>query len=233
MRNPLILSWALMAVPAGLMLAQETPPAPTPVPVPTAPVNEKELMDRVSTAYGTRFSTKLKEEGINLNIDKFAEAFRAVAEGKTPLVTDDQIDKVFAEMSEYMEGQAKAKNAEFLATNGKKQGVTTTASGLQWEVIKAGEGAKPKATDQVTVHYEGRLITGKLFDSSIERGEPATFGLDQVIPGWTEGVQLMPKGAKYRFVIPSALAYGDRGAPPEIPPGSTLVFEVELLNIGQ
>ena len=121
----------------------------------------------------------------------------------------------------------------FLAENGAREGVTTTESGLQYEVLTAGEGAKPKADDSVTVHYKGTLIDGTEFDSSYARGEPVTFPLANVIPGWTEGVQLMQPGAKYRFVIPAALAYGERGAGAKIGPNETLIFEVELLSIGE
>ena len=120
----------------------------------------------------------------------------------------------------------------FLAENGKKKGVTTTKSGLQYEVIKQGDGAKPKATDKVTVNYKGTLIDGTEFDSSYKRGQPVTFPLNGVIKGWTEGVQLMSVGSKYKFTLPAALAYGARGAGPKIGPNSTLVFEVELLSIG-
>lgn len=123
-----------------------------------------------------------------------------------------------------------AKAAAFLAENAKKAGVKTTASGLQYEVITEGKGARPKATDQVKVHYEGKLVDGTVFDSSVKRGEPVTFPLNQVIPGWTEGVQLMTVGSKYRLVIPAALGYGEQGAGP-IPPNAVLVFEVELLDI--
>ena len=124
------------------------------------------------------------------------------------------------------EGQA------FLAENAKKQGIVTTESGLQYQVLREGKGAKPGPTDEVTVHYKGTLINGKEFDSSYGRGEPATFPLNRVISGWTEGVQLMKVGAKYRFFIPSEMGYGERGAPPHIPPDSVLIFEVELLRIG-
>jgi FKBP-type peptidyl-prolyl cis-trans isomerase len=120
---------------------------------------------------------------------------------------------------------------EFLEANGKKEGVTTTASGLQYKVIKAGSGANPKATDTVKVHYKGTFLDGKTFDSSYDRGEPISFPLNRVIAGWTEGVQLMPVGSTYEFYIPSNLAYGERGAPGAIPPNSTLIFVVELLDI--
>jgi FKBP-type peptidyl-prolyl cis-trans isomerase len=119
----------------------------------------------------------------------------------------------------------------FLEANGKKEGVTTTASGLQYKVIKAGTGAQPKATDTVKVHYKGTFLDGKTFDSSYDRGEPISFPLNRVIAGWTEGVQLMPVGATYEFYIPSNLAYGERGAGGAIPPNATLIFVVELLEI--
>jgi FKBP-type peptidyl-prolyl cis-trans isomerase FkpA len=120
----------------------------------------------------------------------------------------------------------------FLAENAKKQGVIVTRSGLQYQIIRPGKGPKPKATDQVTVHYRGTLIDGKEFDSSYKRGEPATFALNRVISGWTEGVQLMGVGAKFRFFIPPELGYGQRGAPPDIQPNAVLIFEVELLKVG-
>lgn len=120
---------------------------------------------------------------------------------------------------------------KFLEENGKKAGITTTASGLQYEVLRAGDGAKPGATSTVEVHYEGRLINGKIFDSSYERKETISFPLNRVIPGWTEGLQLMPIGSKYRLYIPSELGYGARGAGGDIPPHSALIFDVELISI--
>lgn len=125
----------------------------------------------------------------------------------------------------------KAAGEAFLAENAKKPNIITTASGLQYEVLKKGEGAKPSATDSVTVHYKGTTIDGSEFDSSYSRGEPATFPLNRVIPGWTEGVQLMQEGAKYRFYIPSELAYGSHGAGRLIGPNSALIFDVELIKI--
>ena len=127
-------------------------------------------------------------------------------------------------------GDTKAESEQFLAENALKEGVTTTESGLQYEVIKMGKGKKPAATDRVKVHYHGTLIDGTVFDSSVERGEPIVFGLNQVIKGWTEGVQLMPIGSKFRFYIPQELGYGAQQAG-SIPPYSTLIFEVELLGI--
>ncbi len=137
--------------------------------------------------------------------------------------------KRMAEMAK-LNAENKSKGETFLAENGKREGVMTTESGLQYEVVEAGEGDKPAATDTVSVHYTGTLIDGTKFDSSVDRGQPATFALNAVIPGWTEGVQLMSKGAKYKFFIPAALAYGDNGAG-SIPPNSVLVFDVELLDI--
>ena len=124
-----------------------------------------------------------------------------------------------------------AEGEKFLADNAKREGVKTTASGLQYEIIKAGEGAKPTANDTVTVHYHGTLINGKVFDSSVDRKEPATFPVGGVIPGWVEALQLMPLGSKWKLFIPAKLAYAERGAGPEIGPGSALIFEVELLKI--
>ena len=129
--------------------------------------------------------------------------------------------------------KAKEEGEKFLAENGKKDGVKTTASGLQYQVLTEGTGDSPKATDTVTVHYKGTLLNGETFDSSYDRGQPVSFPLQNVIPGWTEGLQLMKPGAKYKFVIPSALAYGERGAGVKIGPNSTLVFEVELLSVGE
>ena len=126
---------------------------------------------------------------------------------------------------------AKAAGEAFLAENGKKEGVVTLPSGLQYQVLKEGNGKKPSATDKVVCHYEGTLIDGTIFDSSYKRNEPAIFGLNQVIPGWTEGVQLMQEGAKYRFFIPYKLAYGERGAGAQIPPFAALVFDVELIEV--
>lgn len=125
----------------------------------------------------------------------------------------------------------KAEGAAFLAENGKKPGIRTTPSGLQYEVLSEGSGKSPAASDTVRVHYTGKLLNGTVFDSSVERGEPAEFGLSQVIAGWTEGLQLMKPGAKYRFFIPSELAYGEHGAGNSIPPHATLIFDVELLAV--
>ena len=128
--------------------------------------------------------------------------------------------------------KGKKAGATFLAENAQKQGVTETKSGLQYQVLSPGKGAKPGPRSEVTVHYKGTLTDGTQFDSSYDRGEPATFALGRVIAGWTEGLQLMGVGAKFRFFIPPDLGYGERGAPPEIPPHSVLIFDVELLKVG-
>ncbi|NLI72149.1 MAG: FKBP-type peptidyl-prolyl cis-trans isomerase [Bacteroidales bacterium] len=153
----------------------------------------------------------------------------------TPEQAQEYVQKVMTERHEVrmMEkyGANKEAGDKFLAENAKKEGITTTESGLQYEVIKQGAGAKPTAEDQVKVHYEGKLLNDSVFDSSIERGEPTEFFVNQVIPGWTEGLQLMPVGSKYRFYIPQDLAYGANEHNPQIPPFSTLIFDVELLEI--
>jgi FKBP-type peptidyl-prolyl cis-trans isomerase FklB len=197
-----------------------------------APASDQELMDRASIAFGTQIARDLKEDGIRLNLEKVTAAMAAVLEGKEPLASEEDIRKTFTELGDHLREAGKRKNAEFLEANKKKEGVKVTASGLQYEVLQAAPGgAKPKATDQVKVHYTGKLINGTVFDSSVERGEPITFGLGQVIPGWTEGLQLMGVGEKFRLTIPYNLAYGEQGSPPTIPGFSTLVFDVELLGI--
>jgi len=177
--------------------------------------------------------------------EAFMTGFREATEGSQPRITPEEAKKVkeafmARKKKEQQEQMAKAqaageenkkKGAAFLAANKQRDGITTTASGLQYEVITPAKGDKPKATDTVKVHYRGTLIDGSEFDSSLARGEPATFPLNRVIPGWTEGVQLMSVGSKYRFYVPSNLAYGERGAGPKIGPNSTLIFEVELLEI--
>lgn len=176
-----------------------------------------------------------------LDVDAFVAGFKDGYLGNSPSLTEDQIKSVLVQYKQAQDAQEmQAFNAEsaknlkegeaFMLDNAKKAGIVTTKSGLEYQVLKTGTGKKPKATSQVKVHYEGRLINGTVFDSSIDRGEPLTFPLDQVIAGWTEGVQLMQEGAKYRFFIPAKLAYSDTGAG-NIPPNSTLIFDVELLEV--
>ena len=200
-------------------------------------------MDKLSYALGIGIGSQLAQMGAkDLNIDDFAQAIKDVITGK-PLQVDDQeaqqiVQKFFQEQEEQQraaaieKGKAARKEGEdFLAANGKKENVVTLPSGLQYQVLKEGDGKKPKATDKVRCHYEGTLINGTVFDSSYKRGEPAVFPLNQVIAGWTEGLQLMQEGAKYRFFIPYNLAYGERGAGASIPPYAALVFDVELIDV--
>ncbi len=193
-------------------------------------------MDSVSYSLGVLMAQNLKQQGFNeVDAASLAKGFEDVLKGNSLQINTDQANQI---VSTYMqEKQAQqyegviAAGKKFLDENGKRPGVTTLPSGLQYEVLKAGDGAKPTAEDQVTVHYEGKLIDGTIFDSSVQRGQPATFGVTQVIQGWVEALQLMPIGSKWKLFIPYNLAYGDRGAGPKIGPYSTLIFEVELLKI--
>ncbi len=198
-------------------------------------------VDSVSLAIGQDFSYQMETMGMGLDGTQFGAGSRDFNSGNATmdsLTIAGQVEKFTAEMQAKsmekaaIEGQAnQAAGIAFLAENEKVEGVKKTESGLQYKELKKGSGKKPSATDKVEVHYEGKLLDGTIFDSSIQRGEPVTFGLNQVIPGWTEGVQLMGEGAKYRFWIPGNLAYGERGSPPNIGPNATLVFDVELISI--
>ncbi len=193
-------------------------------------------MDKISYALGLGIAQQLKSMNIkNFSIEDFTQSISDVMNGKETAMSARDAQQM---LNEYFENKAKedAKGAieagaGYLKENGARQGVITTKSGLQYEILQEGSGSSPKATDRVRCHYEGRLIDGTVFDSSYQRGEPADFGLNQVIPGWTEGVQLMKEGAKFRFHIPYVLAYGERGAGSQIPPYSTLVFDVELIKV--
>ena len=200
-------------------------------------------MDKVSYALGLGIGQQLAQMGASdLNIDDFADAIKDVINGNELKVPHKDAQTIVQEYFRQQEERinairaeqgkaAKAEGEKFLAENGKKEGVVTLKSGLQYEVLREGNGKKPKATDQVKCHYEGTLINGQVFDSSYKRNEPAVFPLNQVIPGWTAGLQLMQEGAKYRFYIPYILAYGESGAGGSIPPFATLIFDVELLEV--
>ena len=193
-------------------------------------------MDKLSYSWGLAMGQQLRGMGVkDLNIEDFTNAVRCVFENKEPEVKPDEAQQVINAYLQELEAKAtkvaKEAGAKFLEENAKNEGVKVTASGLQYTVEKEGTGESPKATDEVTVHYSGRLLDGTVFDSSVSRGEPATFPLNRVIPGWTEGVQLMKEGGKYMFFIPSELAYGAQGIPGAIPPHSTLIFEVELIKV--
>lgn len=193
--------------------------------------------DTASYALGVNIATAIKSQGFtDLNINALAKAFQDVYGNEKTLITDEQTNPIlqsyFSSLSEKAGEKNLQEGRDFLAKNGKKSGVTTTASGLQYEVIKEATGPKPLETSTVKVHYHGTMIDGTVFDSSVDRGEPVSFPLNGVIRGWTEGLQLMSVGSKYKFYIPSELGYGARapqGSP--IGPNSVLIFEVELLEI--
>lgn len=200
-------------------------------------------LEKLSYALGMSMGNNFKSSGIEeLNIKEFADGVSAVFEGAQPKMSYDEAKNVirgFFMALEQKQNEAAAKMGEvnkaagevFLAENAKRAEVKTTESGLQYEVLVEGNGEKPAASDTVVVHYTGTLIDGTVFDSSVERGTPATFGVTQVIPGWVEALQLMQVGAKWRLYIPSDLAYGPRGAGGAIGPNATLIFDVELLQI--
>ena len=192
-------------------------------------------MDKVSYALGMSIGHQLQQmNATDLNISDFAQAITDVFNGDAKLTDAEAQAAVQDFFNRKAEEQAKAAKAEgenFLAENAKKEGVKTLPSGLQYKVLREGDGRKPSATDKVECHYEGTLINGEVFDSSYRRGETATFGLNQVIKGWTEGLQLMQEGAKYRFFIPYNLAYGEHGAGQSIPPYAALIFDVELIKV--
>lgn len=209
-------------------------------PTTTAITEQSSETQKVGYAVGFDMGRNLKEVADDMDLDAFQLGLKDAYAKKDSVLTEEQMQSVVQaymtrkqeEAAKKLEEKAKTNKADgekFLAENAKKEGVKTTASGLQYKVITEGEGANPKATDTVTVNYEGKLIDGKVFDSSYERGEPIEFPLNQVIPGWTEGVQLMKPGAKYEFFIPSELAYGEAGNP-DIEPNSVLIFTVELLT---
>ena len=204
----------------------------------------KEEMDKLSYALGLGIGHQLKQMGLKgqLKIEDFAQSITDVLDDNQLQMTNAEaqvlVNAFFHEQEKKMQEQrAQAGKAElkrgrvFLENNEKRAEVTTTKSGLQYEVLTEGTGKHPKATDKVRCHYEGRLIDDTVFDSSYRRNEPAVFGLNQVIAGWTEGLQLMGEGAKYRFYIPYLLGYGESGAGEMIPPYATLVFDVELLEV--
>lgn len=211
-------------------------------PVMAADSSLKTEEDRLSYSLGLIMGQRLTQDFDQLNVDVMAQAIKDLYAKGDLKMTEAEVKETMQafqqkKMLEQQEAQAKASEAnlkagqEFMAANGKKKGVVTTASGLQYQVLTKGNGAKPALTDQVKVHYEGKLLNGEVFDSSYQRGEPVTFGLNQVISGWQEGLQLMSVGSKWKIFIPSDLAYGPGGTGGPIGPNETLVFEVELLDI--
>jgi FKBP-type peptidyl-prolyl cis-trans isomerase FklB len=195
----------------------------------------KTEIDSVSYAIGVNIASNLKSQGFdNVDADILAKAIKDGRSGSVS-ITPEKANEILGNYYQNMQKKKASDNAEkgkkFLAENKKNAGVVELPSGLQYQVMTEGTGDKPAATDKVTVHYHGTLLDGTVFDSSVQRGEPASFGLNMVIKGWTEGLQLMKTGAKYKFFIPAELAYGDNSPSPAIAPGSTLIFEVELLSI--
>src|SRR6266404_1711870 len=221
-RSIVILSASLLAFP---LFGQEKSP------------QFKDQKDKVSYAIGMQIGFNLARQKVDINPDVLNAGMKDAIAGK-PQLTPDQVKDVMTQFEKDMEQKQKAsgeKNkadgAKFLEENKKKPGVKATASGLQYKVEKEGTGPQPKATDMVTVNYRGTLIDGTEFDSSYKRGQPATFPLNGVIKGWTEGLQLMKPGSKYQFVVPSNLAYGERSVGPDIAANATLIFDVELLEV--
>jgi FKBP-type peptidyl-prolyl cis-trans isomerase len=240
-----VLSLALV----GAATAQAPPPtkappakAPAPAGAPgeqAAPLPLEDLTSRFSYALGLDMGRTYKKRDLAINLEAFVRGVQDGGSGAKPLLTDEEIQAVAEELNKVMGARRAAlvtKNLEegtaFLAANGKKTGVVTLPSGLQYKIVKAGTGKKPKATDTVKTHYQGTLLDGTVFDSSIERKEPVTFPVNMVIKGWSEALQLMPVGSKWQLFIPANLAYGPDGTPSgEIPPNATLVFDIELLGI--
>lgn len=193
-------------------------------------------MDKLSYALGMSMASNMKQSGLDcINVDDFASAIKSFFNGEKMQMSADEaqsaINEFFAKQKTEVMSKNKKAGEEFLAKNKNNEGVVTTASGLQYKILVAGSGAKPKETDTVDCHYEGRLIDGTIFDSSYKRGQSAQFPVNGVIPGWVEALQLMPVGSKWQLYIPSELAYGEYGAGETIEPNSTLIFDVELLAI--
>ena len=204
---------------------------------PATPAVIKTQLDSASYAFGASIANDLKSRGVgSLELSLVSKAMGDVFGNAGPSLSPEKCQEVIYKFLSSIDKKkfevSIAEANRFLTENQKKAGIVSLPSGLQYQVLLAANGPKPLATDQVTVHYKGTLTNGKQFDSSYDRGEPTTFTLNQVIPGWTEGLQQMSAGSKYRFFIPYSLAYGERGAGQDIPPYSALIFEVELIKIG-
>ncbi len=215
-----------------------TPLSAQPAAAPAGDQTPKTLKDQASYSIGFNIGKNLKGNELDVNPAVIARGLIDAMTGNKPALTDEQIQKALEEFQKIVEqqtaqraGKAAQEGEAFLAENAKKEGVVVLPSGLQYKVLKKGDGPSPKATDTVRTHYHGTFINGKVFDSSVERGEPAEFPVNGVIKGWTEALQLMKVGDKWQLFVPSKLAYGKRGSPGGIAPDTTLIFEVELLEI--
>ncbi|HVX61143.1 MAG TPA: FKBP-type peptidyl-prolyl cis-trans isomerase [Pirellulales bacterium] len=204
----------------------------------------KALMKKASYVFGVNIGRNMKEQEMDIDTDSLARGLADALAGKEPEMSDEEMQQVMVAMQNIIVARQRAmaktagdknkkEGAAFLAANMKKEGVKTTSSGLQYKVLKSGKGASPKASDTVTTHYKGTLLNDEEFDSSYKRGEPTSFPVNGVIPGWTEALQMMKVGDKWRLFVPAELAYGERGYPPAIPPNATLIFEIELLDVNQ
>lgn len=193
-------------------------------------------MDKLSYALGMSMAANLMNSGLKqIDVDAFVKAFSDIMGNSAPSMTPQEANQIIQEYFSKKQGEMLTKNIEagreFLENNKNKTGVVALPSGLQYEILQEGNGQKPKATDKVKCHYHGTLIDGTVFDSSVQRGQPAFFGVNQVIKGWVEALQLMPVGSKWRLYIPSDLAYGEQGAGGSVEPNSALIFDIELLGI--
>ncbi len=230
-------SFAILVAAIAVAQAAE-PPAP-----PAAPVmDSKSAADIASYGIGLQIANNFKADGVEVNVDQLILGLKEAMQGVKPRYTDSELQAAFQAFGRAVQAKRdqrslaageknKREGEAFLAANGKKPGIKTLASGLQYQVLKAGQGASPKGTDTVRVNYEGTLLDGKVFDSSLRSGQPVTFRVDGVIPGWTEALQLMHIGEKWRIYVPSELAYGANGAGGVIGPHAVLIFDVELLGI--
>lgn len=236
-----IVAVGALLLPAWMLTAAETAAIPAATSQPGGDAFKNE-MERVSYSIGMSIATNMKQQDVNIDVDMMAKAMKDVFTGGKMLLTEQEAQQVMMAFSQKMREEQKKKQEEqgvknkaegekYLAENKDKEGVKTTASGLQYKVLKSGSGATPKAEDRVKVHYKGTLIDGTKFDSSYDRGQPAEFSVNGVIKGWTEALLLMKAGDKWELTIPSDLAYGPRGNMRTIPPNAVLVFEVELIEV--